>query len=108
VEIEATLVFEKQAPKSRAFGVRTEEGVLIKIWVPNDLVGKDVTSLEIALDIPEGKKKKNKKGKAKAEPEKGRKGKAKKSKRDEDEDEDEDDEDDEEEDDDEDDDEEED
>lgn len=64
VKISTTLEYESARPKSHAYGTRTAEGILIKVWVPNDLVGKKhPEELAVVLTLPIAEKgKKGKKG----------------------------------------------
>jgi ribosomal protein L12E/L44/L45/RPP1/RPP2 len=52
MKVEGTLVFEKTAPKSHAFGVRTKDGVLIKVWIPKALMPKPIDEIACQLDVP--------------------------------------------------------
>jgi hypothetical protein len=65
VKIIAQLAHEKDAPKSHAYGVRTEEGILIKVWVPKALAKKPLLEIGAELIIPIGKSDKKDKGKNK-------------------------------------------
>ena len=56
-KIKAILEFEKEAPKSHAFGIKTEDGILIKVWVPKSMMKKPVDELDVVLSIPTGGKK---------------------------------------------------
>lgn len=73
MKITAQLVHEKDAPKSHAYGMRTEDGILIKVWVPKDLARKPLAEIGAEIIIPIGKSdkknKKDKKGKGKRRPE---------------------------------------
>lgn len=55
-DVKAVLVFEKDAPKTRAFGVRTKDGILIKVWVPKDMIkSRDTLVAMLALGGKKGK-----------------------------------------------------
>jgi len=62
MRIRAELSHEKDAPKSHAYGFRTDDGVLIKVWVPKALVRDpiEVVLAEIEIPIEKGKKSKKK------------------------------------------------
>lgn len=64
MKIEARLAFEKDAPKSHAYGVRTDEGILIKVWIPKALVRNPpediVAGIAFATGDGSGKKKSKK------------------------------------------------
>lgn len=53
--IKATLTHEKDAPKTRVFGVLTKDGVLIKVWIPKGLI-KSSAQLAVTLATTSGKK----------------------------------------------------
>lgn len=56
-KLSATLDFEKDAPKTRVFGTRTDDGVLIKVWIPKEAAGKNVKSVDAAISWSAGKAK---------------------------------------------------
>jgi hypothetical protein len=50
-------MFEKDAPKTYSYGVRTEEGIIVKFWIPKGILGKNhPDELPFSLDLPSGKK----------------------------------------------------
>lgn len=49
--IKAVLEYEKDAPKSLVYGVRTKDGVLIKVWVPKALQKKVKGGLPITIEL---------------------------------------------------------
>lgn len=57
MKISVQLEHEKSAPKSHAYGARTEDGILVKVWIPHSLVAKPLGGIEVDLNFPEGKKK---------------------------------------------------
>jgi hypothetical protein len=63
MKVRAELVYEKDAPKSHAYGIRTEDGILIKVWVPKSLSKKPVEVILAEVEIPTGKSVKKSKGK---------------------------------------------
>jgi hypothetical protein len=58
MKITVPLVHEKSAPKSHAYEGRTEDGILVKMWLPHKLVPKPIEGIEATVDFPEGRKKK--------------------------------------------------
>jgi hypothetical protein len=38
--MKTTVTYEQDSPKCRVYGTRTEDGTLIKIWVPFAVAGK--------------------------------------------------------------------
>lgn len=65
MKIQAILVHEKSAPHSHAYGARTEDGILIKVWIPHKLVAKPLAEIGAELVLPEKKSGKKDKGKGK-------------------------------------------
>lgn len=57
MKITVPLVHEKSAPKSHAYEGRTEDGILVKMWLPHALVAKPLDGIEATVTFPEGKKK---------------------------------------------------
>lgn len=54
MKVNAILEYEKEAPKSHAFGIKTDDGILIKVWLPKALVKKHPDELTVILNIPSG------------------------------------------------------